>query len=108
MAKVNVIDDKTLQIELSLEDAISMVQQAAGEVGKFAGEIITIFEEMPKFNYTHYCFYAFEDTAQLFENVLGIDPKQYKTFSLDASDAFFYSLYGGMASLYDEAKRSVS
>ncbi|MEK5037153.1 hypothetical protein [Sporosarcina sp. FSL K6-3457] len=108
MAKVNVIDDRTLKIELSLEDAISMVQQAAGEVDKFASEIITIFEKMPKFNYTHYCFYAFDDTAQLFENVLGIDPKQYKTFSLDAPDAFFYSLYGGMASLYGEAKKYVA
>lgn len=45
MAKVNVIDDRTLKIELSLEDAISMVQQAAGEVDKFASEIITIFEK---------------------------------------------------------------
>jgi hypothetical protein len=40
--------------------------------------------------------------------MLGMDPKQYTSFSLDAPDAFFYALYGGMAGLYEEAKKSLN
>lgn len=108
MANVNIIDDKKIKIELSMDDAIAMIQQAAEKIDEYAFEIVTIFEEMPNFQYTYYCFYAIENSAQLFENMLGIDPKQYHSFSLDAPDAFFYSLYGGMASLYPQAKKYIS
>lgn len=108
MAKVNIIDDNTVNIELTLEDAVSMIQKATNNIDKYAEEIVTTFEQMPKFNYTYYCFYAFDNSANLFETMLDIDPKKYNSFSLNAPDAFFHCLYGGMASLYTDAQKYIS
>ncbi|WP_440109625.1 hypothetical protein [Paenibacillus sp. QZ-Y1] len=106
MPQVEIIDDTTLRITLRLEDAIAMVQMAHCEQVKYAQEIMTIYEKMPVFEYTHFCFYAY-DSAGLFEHMLGIDPKQYLSFSLDAPDSFFYALYGGMAALYESSLKLV-
>jgi hypothetical protein len=107
MANVDVIDAKTIKIKVTLEDAISMVREASAHLDKYASEIVTIYEKMPEFQYTYFCFYAY-DSSRLFENMLGIDPKDYNSFSLDAPDAFFYSLYGGMAGLYGAAKQRIA
>ncbi|MCR2822547.1 hypothetical protein [Lederbergia panacisoli] len=104
MANVEIIDEKTIKIFVSIDDAISMVQEAATNIEEYAHDIVTIFEKMPVFQYTYFCFYAY-DSAKLFEKMLGMDPKQYFSFSMDAPDSFFYSLYGGMAGLYSEAKK---
>lgn len=103
MANVDIVDEKTIKIKVTIEDAVSMVQEASRHIDEYASEIVTIYEKMPDFQYTFFCFYAY-DSARLFEHMLGIDPKEYTSFSLDAPDAFFYSLYGGMAGLYDAAK----
>lgn len=102
MAHVEIIDDTTLRITLLLEDATTMVQLAQREQAEYAQEIITIYEKMPVFEYTHFCFYAY-DSARLFECLLGMDPKAYLSFSLDAPESFFYALYGGMAALYESS-----
>lgn len=107
MARAEKIDDKALKIHLSLEDAVAMVQEAARRLDEYAAEVVTIYEKMPEFQYTFFCFYAY-DTARLFERMLDVDPKEYLSFSLEAPDAFFYALYGGMAGLYEEAKRRLS
>lgn len=107
MANVDIINEKTIKIQVDLADAISMVQEASNNINEYAAEIITIYEKMPMFEYTYFCFYAY-DSARLFERMLGIDPKEYTSFSLDAPDAFFYSLYGGMAGLYNKVKTRVS
>jgi len=107
MARAEKIDDKTLKIHLSLEDAVAMVQEAARRLDEYAAEIVTIYEKMPEFHHTFFCFYAY-DTARLFERMLDVDPKEYLSFSLEAPDAFFTRLYGGMARLYEEAKRRLS
>jgi hypothetical protein len=104
MANVDIVDEKTIRIQVSLEDAVTMVQTAALHLDEYAREIVTIYEKMPEFQFTFFCFYAY-DSARLFERMLGIDPKEYTSFSLDAPDAFFYALYGGMAALYEEAKQ---
>ncbi|MNP63844.1 hypothetical protein D3C76_1592880 [compost metagenome] len=83
-----------------------MVQLAQREQAEYAQEIITIYEKMPVFEYTHFCFYAY-DSARLFERVLGMDPKAYLSFSLDAPESFFYALYGGMAALYESSLQLV-
>ena len=106
MANVEIIDEKTIRIKVTLEDAVTMVQTAALHIDEYASEIVTIYEKMPEFQYTYFCFYAY-DSARLFERMLGVDPKAYTSFSLDAPDAFFYALYGGMAGLYEEAKKCV-
>ncbi|MGN7413532.1 hypothetical protein [Paenibacillus sp. SAF-068] len=106
MAHVEIIDDTTLRITLRLEDATTMVQMAQREQAEYAQEIITIYEKMPVFEYTHFCFYAY-DSARLFERVLGMDPKAYLSFSLDAPESFFYALYGGMAALYESSLQLV-
>ncbi|MNP67307.1 hypothetical protein D3C76_1631240 [compost metagenome] len=80
-----------------------MVTEASRDLHLYASDIVTIYEKMPIFEYTYFCFYAY-DSASLFEFMLGIDPKQYNSFSLDAPDSFFYALYGGMAALYNKAK----
>lgn len=105
MAIIKQVDDTTLEIEVTLNDALAMVQEAAQNVEHYAEEIVTIYEKMPQFDYTYFCFYAY-DSAALFEKMLGIDPKQFLSFSLNAPDSFFYSLYGGMAGLYEQAKAS--
>jgi len=79
---------------------------AQREQAEYAQEIITIYEKMPVFEYTHFCFYAY-DSARLFERVLGMDPKAYLSFSLDAPESFFYALYGGMAALYKSSLQLV-
>ncbi|WP_340013507.1 hypothetical protein [Paenibacillus sp. FSL K6-1318] len=107
MAHVEIIDDTTLRITLRLEDATNMIQMAQREQTEYAQEIITIYEKMPVFEYTHFCFYAY-DSARLFERVLGMDPKAYLSFSLDAPESFFYALYGGMAALYESSLQLVN
>ncbi|MBY0116140.1 hypothetical protein MHB43_19610 [Paenibacillus sp. FSL H8-0317] len=106
MAHVEIIDNTTLRITLRLEDATTMVQIAQREQAEYAQEIVTIYEKMPVFEYTHFCFYAY-DSARLFERVLGMDPKAYLSFSLDAPESFFYALYGGMAALYESSLQLV-
>lgn len=103
MAQVDVVDEKTIKISVTLEDAVAMIEEASSNVPKYAEEIVTIRDKMPQFEYTYFCFYAY-DTAQLFEHMLEADPKQYTSFSLDAPDSFFYTLYGGMNGLYEQAK----
>ncbi|MBO2533643.1 hypothetical protein SAMN04488025_10821 [Planifilum fulgidum] len=103
MAKITVVDEKTIKIAVDLEDAITMIREAEKNVERYAKDIVTIYEKMPEFQFVHFCFYAY-DSAALFEHMLGVDPKQYLSFSLDAPDAFFYALYGGMAALYERAK----
>ncbi|WP_040948276.1 hypothetical protein [Gorillibacterium massiliense] len=107
MANIQVIDERTIKIQTSLEDATAMVSAAARNIPTYASDIVTIYEKMPEFDYTYFCFYAY-DSAALFEHMLGIDPKAYTSFSLDAPDSFFYALYGGMSGLYEEAKRSLA
>ncbi|MEF2968838.1 hypothetical protein V3851_23870 [Paenibacillus sp. M1] len=103
MATVTVVDEKTIKISVDLEDALNMIAEAESNLERYAAEILTIAEKMPEFQYTYFCFYAY-DTAMLFEKMLGIDPKQYLSFSLDAPDSFFYTLYGGMKGLSGVAR----
>lgn len=105
MATIEIIDEKTLNIKVSLEDALAMIAEAESDLERYAAEIVTIAEKMPEFEYTYFCFYAY-DTAELFEKMLGIDPKQYLSFSLEAPDSFFYTLYGGMKGLSGMARLS--
>jgi hypothetical protein len=107
MAKVDIIDEKTIKITVKLEDAIAMVTDASLHLDNYAQEVITIYEKMPEFEYTFFCFYAY-DSAALFERMLEVDPKNYTSFSLDAPDSFFYALYGGMAGLVDKAREKVA
>lgn len=103
MAIVDIIDANAIRIHVDLEDAVAMVKEASARPEEYASEIVTIYEKMPEFQFTFFCFYAY-DSARLFEKMLGIDPKEFRSFSLHAPDAFFYSLYGGMAALYEAAK----
>jgi hypothetical protein len=104
MAQIEIVNATTIRISVGLEDAVKMVEEAAKDVWSYAHDIVTIYEKMPAFDYTSFCFYAY-DSARLFEWRLGIDPRQYLSFSLDAPDSFFFALYGGMGALYREAKR---
>jgi hypothetical protein len=105
MPSIEFVDDKTVKIRVQLEDALSMIREAASDVAGYAHDIVTIYEKMPEFDFTYFCFYAY-DSYKLFERMLGMDPKRYTSFSLDAPDSFFYALYGGMAALYEKAKKS--
>lgn len=107
MANIQVIDDKTIRISVDLNDALTMIREASEHVDRYAQEIVTIAEKMPEFEYTYFCFYAY-DTAALFEKMLGMDPKKYLSFSLDAPDSFFYSLYGGMNGLLAQANAALT
>ncbi|MDG0792676.1 hypothetical protein OMP38_18695 [Cohnella ginsengisoli] len=107
MATVHIVDATTIRIEATLEDAVFMIREAAAGLDEYASEIVTLFEKIPAFGFTFFCFYAY-DSARLFEKMLGIDPKEYLSFSMDAPDAFFYALYGGMAALYGQAKRQTA
>ncbi|WP_206529404.1 hypothetical protein [Brevibacillus sp. SYP-B805] len=106
MATVTVLDQKTIRIKVDLDDAITMIREAERNVERYAKDITVIYEKMPEFHFVHFCFYAY-DSAVLFEHMLDIDPKEYLSFSLDAPDAFFYALYGGMAALYEKAKSAL-
>ncbi|MNE26548.1 hypothetical protein D3C80_1199180 [compost metagenome] len=99
MADITIKDEKTIHISVNIEDAIIMISEARNNIARYADEIVTIADKMPEFQYTYFCFYAY-DTSLLFEKMLGIDPKKYLSFSLDAPDSFFYTLYGGMKGLY--------
>ncbi|KQO17297.1 hypothetical protein SAMN04487969_104272 [Paenibacillus algorifonticola] len=103
MAEVTIVNEKTIKIAVQLEDALTMIRDAQTHITEYAFDIVTMVEKMPQFNYTYFCFYAY-DSAALFERMLDTDPKQYTSFSLDAPDSFFYALYGGMTGLYEEAR----
>ncbi|WP_438449282.1 hypothetical protein [Gorillibacterium sp. sgz5001074] len=102
MADIRILDEKTIRISVGLEDALSMIREAESDLQRYAQEIVTIADKMPVFEYTSFCFYAY-DSAALFEKMLGMDPRVYTSFSLDAPDAFFYALYGGMSALKSKA-----
>ncbi|WP_433942892.1 hypothetical protein [Paenibacillus sp. SN-8-1] len=102
MADIHIVDERTIKITAGIPDALHMIHEAGSNVHKYARDIVTIFEKMSEFDYIYYCFYAY-NSALLFEHMLDIDPKKYTSFSMDVSDAFFHTLYGGMAALYDEA-----
>lgn len=104
MACVTIVDDKTIRIRMELADAVEMVKEAAAKPQQYAHDIQTICDKMPLFDYTSFCFYAY-DSAALFERQLGMNPRTYTSFSLDAPDSFFYALYGGMTVLLEETKR---
>ena len=106
MAHIDIIDEKTIKISVTLADAVEMIREASRDIPKYAQEIVTICDKMPEFEYTYFCFYAY-DTAVLFEHMLQIDPKLYTSFSLDAPDSFFYALFGGMTGLYATAKQNL-
>lgn len=106
MAKIDIVNDKTIRISVDLVDAVKMIDKAAQDIPMYSSDIVTIYEKMPAFDYTNFCFYAY-DSAKLFEFALGMDPRNYNSFSLDAPDAFFYTLYGGMAALYSAAKQEM-
>ncbi|GGE43875.1 hypothetical protein GCM10011391_23370 [Pullulanibacillus camelliae] len=106
MAKIIAANDATLKITVKLDDALTMIRQAKNNVEDYAHDIITIYEKMPEFDFTYFCFYAY-NSAILFETMLGIDPKNYTSFSLEAPDSFFYTLYGGIYSLYDKARQAL-
>lgn len=105
MATAQQIDDTTLKITMNVEDAVAMIREAASDPHKYAHDIKVIYEKMPEFNYTFFCFYAY-DSAALFEHLLPVDPKNFLSFSLDAPDAFFYTLYGGMAGLHEQLSKT--
>jgi len=108
MANVTVVDEQTIEIHVTMDDAVMMIREASQHLDEYAFEVVTMYEKMPEFQYTYFCFYAY-DTPKLFEKMLGdTDPKQYLSFSLDAPDAFFYSLYGGLAGLYERAKQRLA
>lgn len=102
MARIEEQNEKSIRIHVEIEDALTMSAQAARNVPRYARDIVTIFEKMPAFDYTNFCFYAY-NTAELFEYMLGINPRDYTAFSLDAPDAFFHVLYGAMSALYAQA-----
>jgi len=104
LANIDIVNEKTIRISVNLEDAVRMVNEAARDVSTYARDIVTIYEKMPAFDYTSFCFYAY-DSALLFEWMLGMDPRNYNSFSLNAPDAFFFALYGGMTALYSTAKQ---
>jgi len=104
MAIIEMVNPNTIRIHASIADAMIMIREAASDVPKYADEILKIFENMPAFDYTYFCFYAY-DSANLFEGMLGVDPKRFTSFSMEGSDAFFFALYGGMGGLYEQAKR---
>lgn len=106
MAQIEEIDERTVKIHVQLEDALQMVRQARTDIATYAHDIVTITDKMPFFDYVNFCFYAY-NSATLFEWMLGMNPKQYNAFSLDAPDSFFYTLFGGMAALYDDAQQSL-
>ncbi|QQE80993.1 hypothetical protein [Alicyclobacillus sp. SO9] len=104
MAQIEEIDERTVKIHVQLDDAVQMIGEAQRDITGYAHDIVTITEKMPFFDYVNFCFYAY-NSADLFEWMLGMNPKDYQSFSLDAPDSFFYSLFGGMAALYNNAKQ---
>ena len=104
MAQITRTGEKAIRISVTLEDALAMIREAARHPEEYAHDIAVIYEKMPEFGYTHFCFYAY-DSARLFERILDDDPNKYLSLSLDAPDEFFFALYGGMAGLYESIRQ---
>lgn len=107
LADIEYVNEKTIRIAVSVADSVRMVKEASQHIPLYAKDIVTICEKMPAFDYTSFCFYAY-DSAQLFEWMLGMNPRNYTSFSLNAPDGFFYTLYGGMNALYDAAQHALT
>lgn len=106
MADIQIVDERTIKITADIRDSLTMIGEARAHTREYSQDIVTIYEKMPEFDYIYFCFYAY-DSASLFEHMLGIDPKKYTSFSMNAPDSFFHTLYGGMAALYEEAKQYI-
>ncbi len=85
------IDGQKLELILNVSDAETMLQEAARDPRAYQEEIKIIYEKMPSFDYTSFCFYAY-GSWRLFEFMLGMSPREYTSFSLNAPDAFFYTI----------------
>lgn len=51
MAEVEVLNPTTLRITATLEDALTMINEASDHLEEFAEDIITICDKMPEFDY---------------------------------------------------------
>lgn len=65
LANIKIVNEKTIQISVNLEDAVRMVNEAARDVSTYARDIVTIYEKMPAFDYTSFCFYAYDSACCL-------------------------------------------
>ena len=103
MAKITVVDEKTIKIAVDLEETmITMTREAEKNVERYAKDIVTIYEKMPEFQFVHFCFYAY-DSAALFEHMLGSTRSSISPFPRCARWLLLYPLRG-MAALYERAK----
>lgn len=95
------IEKNELILETTLDDLHTIAQEAVKNIDLYKEEIAMIYEKMPKFDYTYFCFYAYS-TYKLLENALGFNCDEVGHFRLKAADSFFYAFYGMIATLYHE------
>ncbi len=96
-----VIEKNELILEVTLDDLHVIAKEAVKNIDLYKEEIAVIFEKMPKFDYTYFCFYAYS-TYKLLEAALQFDCDDVKHFRLKAPEPFYYAFYGMIATLYHE------
>ncbi len=100
MANVH-IENNELLLEASLEDIEAIVKEAVKNIDQYKDEISVIYDKMPKFEYTYFCFYAYS-TYRLLEKALHFSCEEVGHFRLTAPEEFYYAFFGVISTLYHE------
>ncbi|RAV00173.1 hypothetical protein [Paenibacillus sp. YN15] len=100
MANVH-IENNELLLEASLEDIETIVKEAVKNIDQYKEEISVIYDKMPKFEYKHFCFYAYS-TYRLLEKALNFSCDEVGHFRLIAPEEFYYAFFGVISTLHHE------
>lgn len=95
------IKNNDIIVEATIDDIQTIITEAVQNLDKYKQEIAVMYEKMPKFDYKHFCFYAYE-TYQLLENSLNFSCDEAGHFRLVAPESFFFAFYGVIATLHEQ------
>lgn len=95
------IEKNELLLEADLEDIETIVKEAVANIDQYKEEIAVIYDKMPKFEYKHFCFYAYS-TYHLLEEALNFSCAEVGHFRLVAPEPFYYAFFGMISTLYHE------
>ncbi|MGC5325921.1 hypothetical protein [Brevibacillus sp. SYSU BS000544] len=99
------IKNNDLIVEATIDDIQTIIAEAVQNLDQYKQEIAVIYEKMPKFDYKHFCFYAYE-TYRLLENSLKFSCDAVGHFRLIAPESFFYAFYGVIATLHEQIEKN--
>jgi hypothetical protein len=100
MANIKV-EKNELILEIGLDDLKTIIDEATANIDLYKDEIAVIYQKMPGFDFTYFCFYAYS-TYRLLEKAFHFSADEVGHFRLKAPESFYYAFYGMIATLHTE------